>query len=150
MITWLNLIFLTSSFTVNFNHSVQSMDLFFDRKELCERDFPKQFLCSEGWVFNLIYSLDTTKATDADEISAHTCMLKTMVLSIVPSITKIFGKSLISGKFPSEWKFVRVVPVLKDGEPTCPANYRLVCILPKLSKLLEKHVHSLLSHYLLT
>ena len=68
--------------------------------------------------------------------------------NIAKSLTKLFNKSLRSGKFPSDWKVARVVPIPKGGDLENPANYRPISILPILSKLLEKHLHDLLSHHL--
>ena len=56
--------------------------------------------------------------------------------------------SLRSGKFPSDWKVARVIPIPKGGDPESPANYRPISILSILSKLLKKHLHDLLSHHL--
>ena len=75
-------------------------------------------------------------------------MLKSTSSCIVKSLTNLFNKSLKSGKFPSDWKAARIVPIPKGGDLESPGNYRPIPILPVLSKLLEKHVHDLLSHYL--
>ena len=72
-------------------------------------------------------------------------MLKSTAPFITKSLTKLFNKSLRSGKFPSDWK---VAPIPKGGDLENPANYRPISILPILSKLLEKHLHDLLSHHL--
>ena len=73
-------------------------------------------------------------------------MLKATALSISKSLFDLFNKSIIMGKFPSDWKFARVVPILKSdcSKNPCPANYRPTSILSVLSKLLGKHVHNLL------
>ena len=69
--------------------------------------------------------------------------------SITPSVTKLFNLSLQSGTFPDDWKFARIVPIPKSGDPTNPFNYRPISILPLLSKLLERHVYNLLSAHFL-
>ena len=66
--------------------------------------------------------------------------------SIVTSITKHFNLSLKTGIFPTDWKFARVVPIPKTGNPESPSNYRPISILPIISKLLEKHVQSPYQH----
>ena len=77
-------------------------------------------------------------------------MLKATAPSIVSSVTKIFNLSLITGRFPAAWKFARIVPIPKAEDITNPSNYRPILILPILSKLLERHVHNLLTHHLHT
>ena len=102
--------------------------------------------CSDDQILSLLSSLKTKKATWADGISAQ--MLKATGTSIVKSITKLFNLSLKTGIFPTDWKFARVVPIPKTGNPESPSNYRPISILPIISKLLEKHVHNLLYHHL--
>ena len=76
------------------------------------------------------------RATGADGISAQ--MLKATGTSIVKSITKLFNLSLKTSIFPTDWKFARVVPTPKTGNPESPSNYRPISI---ISKLLEKHIY---------
>ena len=65
-----------------------------------------------------------------------------------PLLRSLLRVSPRSGKFPSDWKVARVVPIPKGGDLENPANYRPISILPILSKLLEKHLPNLLSHHL--
>lgn len=48
------------------------------------------------------------------------------------------------GIFPSVWKISHVTPIPKDGDPQVPSNYRPISLLSVISKLFEKHVHTLL------
>ena len=64
-------------------------------------------------------------------------MLKHTIHSITPNVIKLFNLSLQSGIFPDDWKFARIVPIPKSGDPTNPFNYRPISILPLLNKLLE-------------
>ena len=68
-------------------------------------------------------------------------MLKSTVYSIAPQITKLFNKSIMSGKLPSSWKLSSVVPVPKGNDNTNVANYRPISLLPIVSKLLERHMY---------
>ena len=85
-----------------------------------------------------------TKSNGLDGISAK--MLKATVGSITPAVTKLFNMSIISVKFPNEWKLALVIPILKLGNKSDPANYRPISLLSIISKLLE-HIH-LLKHLL--
>ncbi len=103
-------------------------------------------LCSEEKVLSLISSLDTTKSTGFDGVSAR--MLKYTAPSIARSVTDLFNLSLRTGKIPTHWKIARITPIPKGGKPEDPTNYRPISILTILSKLLEKHVHEVLSDHL--
>ena len=107
---------------------------------------PEDLLCSEDWVFNSLVSLDVTKSSGPDEISAY--MLKHTAASISSSITTLFNKSLSFGCVPTEWKLARVTPVPKVSKPTSPDHFRPISLLSILSKILEKHVCSLVRDHL--
>ena len=76
-----------------------------------------------------------------DGISAR--MLKATSESIAPSLTNLFNLSIAKGHFPKLWKAARVVPIPKSTTKHSPSGYRPISLLSILSKLLEKHFHSL-------
>ncbi len=45
----------------------------------------------------------------------------------------ILNQSLKQGKFPTEWKNAKVVPIFKSGAVNDKNNYRPISILPVLS-----------------
>ena len=105
-------------------------------------------MCNEE-VYRLLSTLDVTKANGPDEISAR--MLKHTATSITPSITNLFNLSLRTGHIPSEWKQFLVVPIPKsNNNKGSPTNYRPISLLSVLSKLLERHVHKILTEHLCT
>ena len=63
---------------------------------------PEDFLCTEEEVFDMLASLDVSKANGPDGISAK--MLKGTAHSITPSLTKLFNISISTGLFPEAWK----------------------------------------------
>ena len=65
-------------------------------------------------------------------------MLKSTASSITPALTKLFSLSIKLGKLPAEWKLPRVNPIPKQGSKSDPSNYRLISLLPVISKLMEK------------
>ena len=84
---------LNKQFFSNFNHLHPS--LLCNDPSLTPADpseCPDYLLCTEDQVYNLILSLDVSKATGADNISAR--MLKGTVSSITPSLTKMFNLSI--------------------------------------------------------
>ena len=104
---------------------------------------PEEFLCTEDEVLEMLLSLDTKKANGRDGISAR--MLKSTARSIAYSITLLFNNSISTGKLPEAWKVSSVVPVPKGSDSTCVSNYRPISLLPVVSKLLERHMHFLIS-----
>lgn len=54
----------------------------------------------------------------------------------------LFNKCLSEGVFLCIWKRAFVTPIYKSGDKTNVENYRPISILPTLSKLFERLVHS--------
>jgi len=100
---------------------------------------PDDILCTETEISEYLISLDFTKASGSDGISAR--MLKETAMHISPSLSRIFNLSVKTGTFPSFWKKSNIVPIPKSGDNQSPTNYRPMSLLPILGKLLEKHFH---------
>ena len=103
-------------------------------------------LCTEDKVYEMIASLDTSKANGSNGISAR--MLKGTAHSITPVLTHLFNMSIESGIFPDKWKLSSVVPIPKGGDHSNPSNYRLISLLSVISKMLERHVYYLITEHL--
>ena len=72
-------------------------------------------------------------------------MLKSSAGSIAYPLCRIFNLSISSGLVPLEWKSSFVVPSPKSSPASSSAsNYRPISLLNLISKLLEKHMHSIL------
>ena len=108
--------------------------------------YPDELLCTESEVYDLLASLDVSKASGHDGISAR--MLKHTACSIAPSLTKLFNLSLQSATIPSTWKKSLVVPIPKNSETKEPTNYRPISLLPIVSKVLERHVYNVIMNHL--
>ena len=67
---------------------------------------------------------------------------------IAPSLTQIFNLSLSFSTFPQIWKNGRVTPIFKSGERSNMSNYRPITVLPTLSKIFERFVHTQIYNYL--
>ena len=89
-------------------------------------------------VENILSSLKNSKSFGLDSIDTFTIKLATHY--ILPAITHIINLSILSNKFPSDWKMSKVVPLHKKDDPSNPKNFRPVSILPTISKVLEKAV----------
>lgn len=108
---------------------------------------PDDLLCTTDKIVQLIEGLNTTKANGPDGISVK--MLKATADSIGPSLTNLFNLSISRGQFPEPWKRTRVVPIPKSSSVKySPSGYRPISLLSILSKLLEKHLRSLLACHL--
>ncbi len=90
--------------------------------------------------------LNATNSIGSDGISLR--FLRDALCVIVPFFTCIINTSLVTGVFPESWKHALVVPLFKNGDPDVVSNYRLVSIIPIVSKILEKIVAIQLSNYL--
>ena len=77
--------------------------------ELDPLGFPQDLLCSEDTVAELLVSLDPSKSSGVDGISAK--MLRFAAHSIASSLAKLFNLSLSTGIYPKEWKLARIVPI---------------------------------------
>ena len=64
------------------------------------------------------------------------------------SISTIFNTSFATGIFPEKLKVAKVIPIhKKDSKLECP-NYRLISLLSKINKILEKLMHNRLMKFL--
>ena len=61
---------------------------------------PPDLLCTEAEVMKMLQSLDTTKSSGPDGISAQ--MLKSTAHSITPSVTQLFNLSITADIFPDK------------------------------------------------
>ena len=111
-------------------------------------DCPPDFLCTEDEVCELLKSLDVSKANGPDGISAR--MLRSTANAIAPSLTKLFNCSIACGRPPADWKTSSVVPIPKKPGAKSTSDYRPISLLSILSKVLERHFHSLITDYLST
>ena len=135
---------LNSYFSKCWNHSEPPLTdpLECNYEETC----PDHLFCTTQEIVQLIKGLDVSKANGPDGISAH--MLKATSESIAPSLTNLFNLSIAKGHFPKLWKAARVVPIPKSTTKHSPSGYRQISLLSILSKLLEKHFHSLITDHL--
>ncbi|MDW0176719.1 MAG: reverse transcriptase family protein, partial [Nitrososphaeraceae archaeon] len=87
-----------------------------------------------------------SKSSGSDGISIDA--LKPIIDVIVPTITDILNTSLATAIFPSEWKKAYIIPLPKIACPTQPKDFRPISILPLLSKVFERIIHSQLVTFL--
>ena len=74
-------------------------------------------------------------------------ILKLFIQIIAPLLTILFNNCLRSGIFPNELKVARVIPLYKSGDKSDITNYRPISLLPVLSKIFEKLIHSRMTKF---
>ena len=61
---------------------------------------PVDLLCTEGEAFDLLCSIDPTKSSGPDQISAR--MLRATATRITPAVMKLFNISIMTGELPTD------------------------------------------------
>jgi hypothetical protein len=93
----------------------------------------------EKGVLKLLQNLKVHKVAGPDTISPR--LLNSLASVITPAITTIFQTSLDEGTVPKDWRKATIVPNLKKGDKSKPANYRPVSLTAICSKILEHIIH---------
>ena len=93
---------------------------------------------SENEVLKILKSLKPKKSYGIDDISSEILKLGAEVL-VVP-LTYMINFSIITGKYPTDWKVSKVIPLHKKGNKKFMKNYRPVSLLPVSGMILEKIV----------
>ena len=75
-------------------------------------------------------------------------MLKFTAASIASSLTELYNLSVTSGVFPVERKIGRIAPVPKGNDQTVPSGFRPISILPSFSKVMERHIKTIIESHL--
>ena len=70
------------------------------------------------------------------------------MLIIVQPLTLIINQSLTSGIYPDKFKISKITPLHKKDDRTIVSNYRPISLLPTMSKIIERVMHSQLYAFL--
>ena len=98
-----------------------------------------------GKVTSLLKRLKNSKSTGIDGLDSY--ILKVSAELISQPLHHIVCLSIMQCKFPSMWKFSKVIPLHKKASKLDRANYRPLAILSPLSKDFEKVVYSQIYEY---
>ena len=93
---------------------------------------------TEGQICKIVNKMKSKESHGLDNIS--NALLKKLIAVLKQSLCVIFNKSLNAGIFPDLMKLAKVLPLLKNGDKHIPDNYKLISLLPVISKVLEKIV----------
>ena len=88
----------------------------------------------------LINSLKLNKAKSHNDIDPYFLKIAAPILAFPLSV--FLNHCLTFGTFPNRLKLAKVVPVFKKGLTDQLSNYRPISLLPSLSKLFERIIHS--------
>ena len=91
---------------------------------------------------SIIKNLNQNKSSD---ISPR--ILNLFKHKISPVLSVLFNDCMNANVFPDELKIARVIPLYKSGDKNDISNYRPISLLPMLSKIFEKLIHSRLTNF---
>ena len=95
-----------------------------------------------------VMSFSSNKAPGLDKVTMS--VIKDALPCILPVLTDIVNRSLLSSVFPVAWKISEVIPLPKDGDHEIPNNNRPVSLLPAASKICERVALNQLMTYITT
>lgn len=96
-------------------------------------------------VLTTIESLESKSSCGYDNLSS--IMLKNIKNEISPILTTIVNQAFNSGTFPDKLKIAKVSPIYKKSDKSVIDNYRPISLLPTISKVFEKLIHTQILNY---
>ena len=94
---------------------------------------------SEKEIIETCMSMKSKSSSGHDGISNK--LLKLIIHNIANPLCHIFNRSFLTGRFPDQYKIVKVIPIHKSEDKLNPNNYRPISLLSAISKVLEKLVY---------
>ena len=91
---------------------------------------------AEDNLFKLLKNFRITKAAEIDQILEE--FLKNGARILAKPISELCSLSIVLISFPDAWKFVKLKTRFEKGLKRDPWNYRLLSLLPLLSKFFER------------
>ena len=97
-------------------------------------------------IIKISKNINVNKASCIDNISSE--ILKDVFLAMPEKLCIFFNDCFEIATMPESWKYAKVTPLPKGGNSQLVSNYRPISLLPLLSKMMEKIVHSRLYEHL--
>ena len=91
-------------------------------------------------VLKLLEDLNPSKSAGLDNIAGK--FLKEGASILASPLTDLCNLSISLSSFPDEYKVAKLKPLYKKETKTKPKNYRLISLLPLISKIIEKIIHN--------
>ena len=96
---------------------------------------------------NIVHKIKPTNSTGLDKISMRT--LKEIFKSIEGAVLNLINSAITQSEYPSNLKTSKAIPLLKQGKKSHdPLGYRLINLLPSLSKIIGKVIYKQVLQYL--
>ena len=102
---------------------------------------------TEHEVSSLITALPNKTSSGYNNI--NNLILKEIKENIAKPLTLLINRSILEGKFPQAMKLADICPLFKCKDRTDLNNYRPICLLLTLSKLLEKIIYTRVYNFLI-
>ena len=93
-----------------------------------------------------IQNIDLKKAATKNTIPPK--ILKVSCDTSGETLHNLLNECLITGNFPDNLKLADTTPVFKKKDPLNKENYRLVSVLPSISKIFEKLMQKQINDYI--
>ena len=97
-------------------------------------------------IFFIISLLDSHKSSGPNSIPVK--ILKLLKNDISQKLSDVFNVSFMTGQFPSVLKIVKAISIHKKQSKADYANYRPICLLSNIEKILEKLMYKRLPNFL--
>ena len=127
---------------INCTEDGQSYKVYLQNPTLKKFAFKK---VNDNEVLSIINNLKNKKSRGADNISNQ--LLKTIKQELCKPLTIIINQMIETGVYPEKFKISKITPIYKKNERTNIANYRPISLLPTLSKIFERVIHTQLYTY---
>lgn len=97
-------------------------------------------------IFKIIMNLRNTNAVGYDQLP--TKIIKLTAKLIAPPLNYLTNLSFSSGIFPEKLKISVIKPIYKKDDKASMCNYRPIALIPILSKIIEKAMHTRIFNFL--
>lgn len=96
-------------------------------------------------IINAVYDI---KSNAAGLDNFPIIFIKNLLPNLLPFLKHLFNTIITSSIFPSNWKKVKVIPIIKKSGDASLTNLRPISILCSLSKVFEKLIRSQINEYI--